>query len=348
MRTKQTARKSTMTTQMKGGMKSRTGPAALGTTAPGGMLPTSRGGPSQISEETNAARRSLRRQEAPFASVMQEDILGPILLLVGTGRALIHTLTCSGFLVAMERLATKLGLGLASTTNLSSVTNLTALQWLIAGGFAECQLPDCVQAIMPRRANARGARVNELTRIAADHGDLELLLWLQGRGCRSDRTTFEAASGKGHLPVLEWLTNQGVCFDDRACIDAAKWGYLEVLQWLCGRSYRWKPSACEAAAEGGHLEVLKWLRQKGCPRDEGACEAAAEGGHLEVLRWLRQEGCPWDEGTCEAAAEGGHLEVLQWAREEGCPWDSGVLYAAGKGRHCEVVYWAERTGCPPL
>ena len=124
---------------------------------------------------------------------------------------------------------------------------------------------------------------------AAFHGHLEVMKWLQAKGCPWGTQTSNCAAHGGHLEVLQWMRAQ-----DPPC--------------------PWTSDVCIYAALGGHLEVLRWARSQSCPWNKDVPYAAARRGHLKTLVWLIKEGCPYDKSTCRrAAVKGGECarEVLE-------------------------------------
>ena len=130
---------------------------------------------------------------------------------------------------------------------------------------------------------------------AAFHGHLEVMKWLQAKGCPWGTQTSNCAAHGGHLEMLQWMRAQ-----DPPC----PWN-RDVCYW--------------AAASKGHLEVLRWMRSQGCPWDEGVSCVAAKNGYLKTLVWLIQEGCPYNKRQCREFAEGGGertRKVLEWLDDE--------------------------------
>jgi len=138
---------------------------------------------------------------------------------------------------------------------------------------------------------------------AAEHGRVELMVWLLEKKYRCYCETFEYEIAK----------------------QAAKGGAVECLEWLWENNdaLLLKPSAecmltAEAAAHG-RLEALKWLRDRGVQWNEWTCTRAAAGGHLDVIKYARTHGCPWDENVIRRARVLGKSDVEAWAIENGCP-----------------------------
>ena len=138
---------------------------------------------------------------------------------------------------------------------------------------------------------------------AAEHGRVELMVWLLEKKYRHYCETFEYEIAK----------------------QAAKGGAVECLEWLWENNdaLLLKPSAermltAEAAAHG-RLEALKWLRDRGVLWNEWTCTRAAAGGHLDVIKYARTHGCPWDENVIRRARVLGKSDVEAWAIENGCP-----------------------------
>ena len=132
-----------------------------------------------------------------------------------------------------------------------------------------------------------------------------------------DKDTCRWAARGGHLDLVKWLQAKGCQWDSSTSNSAAFGGHLEVLQWIRSEDppCPWNSRVCRFAARQGHLEVLRWARSQRCPWDEEVPYAAAQGGHLKVLKWLIKEGCPHDKHLCrEYAAHGGECarKVLEW------------------------------------
>lgn len=159
--------------------------------------------------------------------------------------------------------------------------------------------------------------------VAARHGYLQVFekYWSQGPQEKLsqlwDEKTCGFAAFGGQLEVMKWLQAKGCPWGTMTSNWAAQGGHLEVLQWMRDQDppCPWDSYVCYQAALKGHLDVLRWAWRKGCPWSESAPCAAAKNGHLKVLNWLVKEQCPYDKSRCrQAAVEGGEQarKVLEW------------------------------------
>ncbi|WZN66230.1 putative ankyrin repeat protein [Chloropicon roscoffensis] len=162
--------------------------------------------------------------------------------------------------------------------------------------------------------------------VAACDGYLQVFekYWSQGPQEKLSKLWDEGTCGwaafGGQLEVLKWLQAKGCPWGIRTCSLAAQRGHLEVLQWMRGQDppCPWNSDVCYWAASKGHLDVLRWAKRQGCPWGERLVCAAAKNGHLKVLNWLIKEGYPYNKDMCrEAAANGGERarKVLEWLDE---------------------------------
>ncbi|KAL6062163.1 Ankyrin repeat domain containing protein [Balamuthia mandrillaris] len=69
-------------------------------------------------------------------------------------------------------------------------------------------------------------------KLAAKAGHVDILRWLQKKGCPWDATTCKAAAVEGNLDALKWLRFHGCPWDERVFLAAAKSGRLAVVHWL--------------------------------------------------------------------------------------------------------------------
>eukprot|EP00594_Rhizosolenia_setigera_P018063 CAMPEP_0178964670 /NCGR_PEP_ID=MMETSP0789-20121207/15811_1 /TAXON_ID=3005 /ORGANISM="Rhizosolenia setigera, Strain CCMP 1694" /LENGTH=205 /DNA_ID=CAMNT_0020649481 /DNA_START=163 /DNA_END=777 /DNA_ORIENTATION=- len=141
--------------------------------------------------------------------------------------------------------------------------------------------------------------------VAAEEGRIDLLykVWNYIDDYEDDKENIfggvgNNATNHGQLNVLKWLESKGFYIDKYECAaGAARGGYLHIIQWLKeekalqlhGELYFY------AIDGGGHLHVMKWLREQEVDWSEEAFPYAANKGNLNILQWLHDEGCPWPE-----------------------------------------------------
>jgi hypothetical protein len=221
--------------------------------------------------------------------------------------------------------AQQLGLSLTDAVVRSAAeTSLAKLHWLHTE--QNCSLPD------------------DISVHAAKSGSIDMLKWLQQRGCAFDARSCEQAAQAGHLHVLMFLHSQDCHWNTKTCDAAASRGDQPMLQWLRKQGCPWKlSSVCDRAAGSGNVELMKWLR-RGVVFDAVTMRCAAERGQLSMCQYLREQQCPWSATACEEAAEHSHTETLIWLHENGCPWvvDGVCMAAAHSGSTDTMSYIVEQ------
>ena len=89
--------------------------------------------------------------------------------------------------------------------------------------------------------------------------------------CAGRNELLRVAASGGHVNVIRWAMEHGcnVHAASAVCTGAATGGHLAVLKWARALEppCPWNTRACFMAAGGGHLELLKWARaqQPPCP-----------------------------------------------------------------------------------
>jgi hypothetical protein len=151
-------------------------------------------------------------------------------------------------MLTMVTLAAAQELGLSFSQHLmrgaASSRSLPKLQWLHAE--QNCPLPD------------------DITAVAAEVGDVEMLRWLKSRGCLFTKQTSSSAAGiPDNLHVLQFLYEQGCPWHDYICAAAARSGALGQLKWLHAHGATLDGMVAGIAAEGGAVHVFEWMQQQG-------------------------------------------------------------------------------------
>jgi hypothetical protein len=94
------------------------------------------------------------------------------------------------------------------------------------------------------------------------------------------------AAETGQLEILSWLLQRGVPLSPELLTRAARGGQLEIVQWLWERDCPCDSGACAGAAYSGNLELLRWLRKKHAPWDNDTFLAATRRKHTLIVQWL--------------------------------------------------------------
>lgn len=193
---------------------------------------------------------------------------------------------------------------------------------------------------------------------AARGGHMEMLQWLQDKGCHLNAYTLASAAEGGQIEAVAWLHNNGAPFKSMACSSAAAKGRLEALQWLRANGCPWDKMTCFHAAYEGHLATLQWAMANGCPWDRLATTFAVIGGHLDVAEWTLSQGCAlitecddqaiyhqsvgafiYEDTALDVVARTDRLDVLEWLRAHGCLATSWTFLQAARHGKLAVLDW---------
>jgi hypothetical protein len=206
-------------------------------------------------------------------------------------------------------------------------------------------------------------------------GRLEVLMWLQERGCHIPKTAckiagtlemlkwlhaeedfklykecWQTAATRSNLRMLNWLRLKKCPLLKNACSSAAKVGNLPALEWLHEHGFSLNKDCWAKAARLGSLRTLKWLHENDCPFLKTTCIHACREGHLTVLKWLVKKCRSPKYSSCWIeAAENGHLPILKWLHKVQWPmvWNkSDVVRKAARGNHEHVLTWLREHNFP--
>jgi len=75
------------------------------------------------------------------------------------------------------------------------------------------------------------------------------------------------AAENGWLDLLILARKNNYYWDSNTCSNAAENGHLEVLKWARQNGCDWDWRICSFAARNGNLEILNWIRDNGCKCD---------------------------------------------------------------------------------
>jgi hypothetical protein len=175
---------------------------------------------------------------------------------------------------------------------------------------------------------------------ACTYGFLELLQATYRFGERKPRCNLpelELAASHGHLELVKWLNEQGQsCTGVNALHEAAKNGHMETVQWLVDHGAAWSDYTISLAIMSCRLDIVQYLRQRGCPWSVDTTKIAIRHGTLKILQWVVENQCPWSDGSTAEAVYYGHKnpEIVVWVfRRMG---ESGSLFKESSAEHLEI------------
>lgn len=173
------------------------------------------------------------------------------------------------------------------------------------------QLREAVAYVQEREGEAVAKKLCEgaLCGAAAcgDHGAaLAKVEWLHGvAGAGLGVSLAQAAAAAGNVRLLQWLRGRGCKVAERCVLFAAlQHADLEVARWLVK----------EAGVEPPPPSNVVWTGYENSW--VGLCCAAAFSGDVRKLRWLQDWGGPLHKKTLTSAAKGGHLGAARYLHEE--------------------------------
>ncbi|KAJ5942935.1 hypothetical protein N7516_003103 [Penicillium verrucosum] len=225
--------------------------------------------------------------------------------------------------------------------------------------------------------NAQNKRGDSPLHLAAEHGFLEMVIFLCQWGSRTTNpncdgcTPLSRASQNGHLEIVKFLYEHGADVntatkDGCTPLYAASYsGHLEVVKFLYEHGADtdihtaiktgWTP--LHTASGLGHLEIVKFLYEHGADVHTATNDGytplcgASEFGYLEVVKFLYEHGADVNTATnggytpLYMASYLGHLEVVKFLYGHGADTDVHTatkdgytpLYAASYSGHLEIV-----------
>lgn len=162
------------------------------------------------------------------------------------------------------------------------------LFWAIENGFPYSPLDICRSAITKGNIEMftrfeteldNDTRLNdtEFCQVAADKGQLEMLIYLHKRGYQwNDKFIFQPAARSGHLHVLKWLHSIGYEFNYVVATLACNGLHrstsvhsiqLEILKWCIESDIEWREESCRHYAKDvpiimDYLDSLKTDEEK--------------------------------------------------------------------------------------
>mgnify|MGYP001598206709 CR=1 FL=1 len=109
-------------------------------------------------------------------------------------------------------------------------------------------------------------RVVDITRYAAEIGQLDCLRYAHENGCELTEVTCIAAAANGHLDCLKYAHENGCEWDKDTCLYAARNGHLNCLKYAHENGCEWDEDTCFYAIYEGHWDCFKYAYDNGCDK----------------------------------------------------------------------------------
>ncbi|OQD72146.1 hypothetical protein PENPOL_c001G09122 [Penicillium polonicum] len=200
--------------------------------------------------------------------------------------------------------------------------------------------------------NSQNKRGDSPLHLAAEHGSLEMVIFLCQWGSRTTKpncdgcTPLYKASLNGHLEVVKFLYEHGADTDIHTASERGRTplyaascsGHLEIIKFLYGHGADLHTATKDGwtliciASHSGYLEIVKFLCEHGADIHTAAMDnwtpicIASNFGYLEIVKFLYEHGADADIHTAtknngwtplHVASYSGHLEVVKFLYEHG-------------------------------
>ena len=247
----------------------------------------------------------------------------------------------------------------------ASKGNEKAVDWLLEHG-AEKDTGSCTTAIKEGYLDIAkklyvSTEYRYISCTAARAGSIEYLEWMFAQGSPVPLESLrDEALKTGQLDLLKWLQAKGCTFETNVAFsyEAVKSGSIEVMQWLRENGVEWDCKTMTYAAVQGHLDLVKWMRENGCPWNSSTTFAVAfKCRKLEVLQWLIENSCPYELQTTpndysktkissRKLATSGRSDVIKYLRKYGLYLDSSCYEMDFNKKHMIPYFdWLYENGC---
>lgn len=183
-------------------------------------------------------------------------------------------------------------------------------------------------------------------RLAAMHGQSDILLYLRELGIAWERDTASCAARAGHLETLKFLILNDCPLGGQISLNAVRSGEMDLVAYVATLITAWHPDCCITAVSQRRLDILRYIRDRGAPRGQLMCDTALFVHDLPILRYLCESGCPFTTDICYHAVRYDSLDALRYLHEFGAPWDTRVCVAAATSGYLGLLKYARENGCP--
>jgi len=188
-----------------------------------------------------------------------------------------------------------------------------------------------------RHTLSRMAKDGNATAVAAETGNLQLLIYLHEQGFDWHKDTCSLASLNGNLQCLRYAHRNGCAWDNFTTIRAANGGQVDCLQYAHENGCPWNSTLYMVAAANGRLSCMQYAFEHGLEWHIVVSMLAALGEHLDCLQFAHENGCPWDSITTLNAAAEGKYDCLKYALENGCAVHEDAIHKASVNGHSLCV-----------
>jgi len=159
----------------------------------------------------------------------------------------------------------------------------------------------------------------EFSYIAAKHGRLDILKWIQlnyfKSGFTFNRLTLEYACISGNTDLMKWLISHDCKFDYKTFRFAYQYGTIGSMKFLL-------ENGCEGNIEYflekfpyyGDFDIIKLMDTHKRPFAYQTCRYIYDYHSLDDLKWYIKNIGEWGQSPERAEC---HIE---WLRENDCPW----------------------------
>ena len=230
--------------------------------------------------------------------------------------------------------------------------HLEIIQWAVDNG---CPLPSKItfttnfknivvfEYLLKKGCTVDSSAIDE----AAVEGHMETVKWLLkyvSPSVQERMLICKMAASHGDINMLQWTKENGYEWDEETINYAVS--KPRAFKWLRDNGCPWDGSVSYEIVIVENVKLLKWALKRKCPVDSQICETAAEIGNIEVMKILLQFNCMVDSTKiARAAINTSNYRLLNWLVKNGVVTLTKELYKMAEGQQ-EMTEWLVRHNCP--
>ena len=233
--------------------------------------------------------------------------------------------------------------------------------------ISRCANADEIKVELDKVRDKNTGSYTPWTYLAAKHGCLSLMKWLDENDYSPDEWTVGVAIEFNQIDILRYLDEQKFLHKDKYFFLirlACKSGSIKCLKYYVENTSvkneadgdsSLRVSICmdiATASKRGYarenvaLSIFKYLVENGFVFDKPCYfhfMSRESGSDLCLLKYIHEEmNCEWDETWAERASQNGNLYALKYLHENGCPWNEDTCVT----KYLECLKYAHENGCP--
>lgn len=188
------------------------------------------------------------------------------------------------------------------------------------------------------------------TNIAAGHGNLEMLKYLESMGApitTEAYTWISKYSGKWSykFPHYRWMYHAVLMYN--ATSKKEQKNYIECLDYLHAKNIPMNEEAFRIAAKSAEMFLVEFFHEHKCPSNKELFVSAVDSGDINIIKFLRKNGYPMSEEAFHCAISNyKNVEICQYLKDSGCPFTSKTFKQALLRNNDKIIECLYQGDCP--